>query len=52
MWHTLWNVMAIVGIGTTVIFVILFIVFLCSTHTDPHKKPKLNSYLNGKDDAE
>ena len=52
MWHTLWNVMAIVGICTTVISVILFIAFLLSTCTDPHKKPKLNSYLNGKDDAE
>lgn len=52
MWHILWNFMAVVGIGTTVLSIILLIAFLFSTYTDPHKKTKLNSYLNGKDDAE
>lgn len=52
MWNILWNCMAVVGIATIVLSVVLFLAFFLTSQADYKKKTRLNSYLNRKDDAE
>ena len=52
MWNIFWNCMAVVGIATVALSVILFVMIFVTSQIDCKKKTRLNSYLNRKDDAE